>query len=160
VQRRSPPAVGRPYIPTFRNVLYSSQSTPGDTLAYQWAVRRSGVPTRPTGLLYGRAAACHAHRTADGLRCSSSVTIRVAAAPAPRARARSALCCDAADASSRRRPRSLLPCQHCHCCTPHALAERCWPLGPWAARPVPRPLRRCYRPQALCAAVGAVVAAY
>jgi hypothetical protein len=45
VQRRSPPAVGRPYIPTFRNVLYSSQSTPGDTLAYQWAVRRSGVPT-------------------------------------------------------------------------------------------------------------------
>jgi hypothetical protein len=111
-------------------------------------------------LLYGRAAACHAHRTADGLRCSSSVTIRVAAAPAPRARARSALCCDAADASSRRRPRSLLPCQHCHCCTPHALAERCWPLGPWAARPVPRSLRRCYRPQALCAAVGAVVAAY
>jgi hypothetical protein len=93
-------------------------------------------------LLYGRAAACHAHRTADGLRCSSSVTIRVAAAPAPRARARSALCCDAADASSR----AGGPARSCHASTATAAPPTPWPsdAGPWG----PGPLGLCLAPYA------------
>lgn len=73
MQRRSPPAVGRPYIPTFRNVLYSSQSTPGDTLAYQWAVRRSGVPIiRGLRLLDCTAALLPATRIAPLTACDAA----------------------------------------------------------------------------------------
>lgn len=98
-------------------------------------------------LLYGRAAACHAHRTADGLRCSSSVTIRVAAAPALRSAAMRCLLAQAAPLAPAMPALPLLhpPRPGRAMLAPGALGRSACASLPTPLLPAAGPLCRCWR---------------